>query len=389
MIDQRLGNDIKVDWYITRKGGQAFSLEGLNVRLYLKSMFGRKELNDFVITGNIIQWTFYGKDQKSSGKYSLEMVVNEGEKGMITTDACDFVNLVSCSCKLQGGEDAPNVETESIELRSVIDAQQVYGIVDSELSDTSENPLQNKVITAALKEKQDEIKDLETIRSGAAKGETAIQEVKTINGQSIVGSGDIKIQGGSGDSPIINGEANNSAILDGEYEDYKNRAISQTSMAVGAGTIAGLKGWYYSKIDFTNKKITLSDKPTYILVGTTLINGGWSSGTPNIKVGDKISLVNDSKYDYCGEVASVSGNVITLKESLSFTELTKDDGAMAAVMAGKFSDGYSIYLPDRPDAGIIDFGGGGRRARALLSHSAHSPCYPSSGGRTRTQRCHP
>lgn len=54
-------------------------------------------------------------------------------------------------------------------------------------------------------------------------------------------------------------------------------------MAVGAATTVGLKGWYYSNIDFTNKKITLSDKPTYILVGSTLLNGGWTSGTPNIK----------------------------------------------------------------------------------------------------------
>lgn len=121
MKDIRQGNDIRISWSIFKKGGQIFSLEGKNTSLYLKSVFGRKELNDFVITGNIIQWTFYGKDQKNSGKYSLELVINEGEKGMITTDKCDFVNLVSCSCKLQGGEDAPNVETESIELTSTLE----------------------------------------------------------------------------------------------------------------------------------------------------------------------------------------------------------------------------------------------------------------------------
>ena len=121
MKDTRQGNDIKISWSIFKKGGQIFSLEGKNISLYLKSVFGRKELNDFVVTGNIIQWTFYGKDQKNSGKYSLELVINEGEKGMITTDKCDFVNLVSCSCKLQGGEDAPNVETESIELTSTLE----------------------------------------------------------------------------------------------------------------------------------------------------------------------------------------------------------------------------------------------------------------------------
>ena len=158
MRDIRLGNDIKVDWYITRKDDQAFSLEGLNVSLYLKSMFGRKPLNDFVITGNIIQWVFFGKDQKSSGKYSLELVVNEGEKGMITTDACDFVNLVSCSCQLSEGENESGVEIESIELESKVDlssGEAVTIVVDSELSETSVNPVENRVITSELKKKAD------------------------------------------------------------------------------------------------------------------------------------------------------------------------------------------------------------------------------------------
>lgn len=56
--------------------------------------------------------------------------------------------------------------------------------VDSELSTTSTNPVQNKTITSKLTElseeigkKQDTITDLETIRSGAAKGATALQSV--------------------------------------------------------------------------------------------------------------------------------------------------------------------------------------------------------------------
>lgn len=164
------------------------------------------------------------------------------------------------------------------------------------------------------------------------------------------------------DLPIIKGEgAGNSAILKGETvisnTTYRNRALSQTSMAVGAATTAGLKGWYYSAIDFTNKTITLSDKPTYILAGSTLIGGSWSSGTPNIEVNDVISLVNNSKYDLCSKVTAVNGNVITV-DSLPFTGLVRDDGAAAAVIAGLFSDGYSLYIPERPDAGLIDFGGG-------------------------------
>lgn len=51
--------------------------------------------------------------------------------------------------------------------------------------------------------KQDKINDLNSIREGAAKGATAIQEhqqLKTINGESIVGSGNITIQGGNAET---------------------------------------------------------------------------------------------------------------------------------------------------------------------------------------------
>ena len=52
--------------------------------------------------------------------------------------------------------------------------------------------------------KQDVIEDLETIRDGASKGATALQEhqsLKTINNESIVGEGNIEIQGG-GSTPV-------------------------------------------------------------------------------------------------------------------------------------------------------------------------------------------
>lgn len=52
---------------------------------------------------------------------------------------------------------------------------------DSELSDTSENAVQNKTVTTALATKQDVISDLETIRSGAALGATALQEHQGIS----------------------------------------------------------------------------------------------------------------------------------------------------------------------------------------------------------------
>ena len=52
-------------------------------------------------------------------------------------------------------------------------------VVDAALSDTSENPVQNKVVKGALDAKQDVISDLATIRSGAALGATAYQKPST------------------------------------------------------------------------------------------------------------------------------------------------------------------------------------------------------------------
>ena len=55
------------------------------------------------------------------------------------------------------------------------DAQKID--VDSALSSTSTNPVQNKVINTALVGKQDTISDLDTIREGASKGASALQEI--------------------------------------------------------------------------------------------------------------------------------------------------------------------------------------------------------------------
>lgn len=51
----------------------------------------------------------------------------------------------------------------------------------------------NLATKSEVNDKQDKITDLETIRSGAAKGATAIQKVKTINGESLVGDGDVAV----------------------------------------------------------------------------------------------------------------------------------------------------------------------------------------------------
>lgn len=79
----------------------------------------------------------------------------------------------------------------------------IYQSIPSDLADMADDAT-HRVVTDTEKStwngKQDAISDLATIRSGAAAGATALQShqpLKTINGESIVGTGDIET--GSGD----------------------------------------------------------------------------------------------------------------------------------------------------------------------------------------------
>lgn len=149
MKNIRIGNDIIVAWSILREG-EPFSLEGLDISLYLKNDYGSKKQDSFSVHDNVLYWTFYGKDQRRTGKYSLEIIINEDRISMVTTDVCNFVNLVPCDC-LVGGSDDKNVHTETIDITSHLDMVNVT--VDDELSETSENAIANKVVTIALNER--------------------------------------------------------------------------------------------------------------------------------------------------------------------------------------------------------------------------------------------
>ena len=69
---------------------------------------------------------------------------------------------------------------------------------------------------------------------------------------------------------IVKGDKDNSAVLSGEYEGYSNKAISQVSVAVGAASTSGLKGWYYDAITFDD---TNNVYKIYIKYQNKLANG--------------------------------------------------------------------------------------------------------------------
>lgn len=94
----RIGNDIPIRWTILRSG-QPEDFSGKTLKVLMRSVKETVEVTDFEIDGNVISWTYFGKDQKSGGTYSFTLIENEGKPEMFTTDACNALLLVNCSCQ--------------------------------------------------------------------------------------------------------------------------------------------------------------------------------------------------------------------------------------------------------------------------------------------------
>lgn len=138
-----------------------------------------------------------------SGSGAVSSVNGQTGEVVITADSLNVYNKTEIDSALEGYATKEELATKQDSLVSgqnikTINGQDVLGqgdieisgggTVDSELSETSENPVQNKVITAALNGKQD------SLVSGTT--------IKTINGNSILGEGNIEITGGTVDTTM-------------------------------------------------------------------------------------------------------------------------------------------------------------------------------------------
>ena len=180
----RIGNDIHVSWSIYMKDGLPYSLEEKDVRIFLATPYGRVNITDYTIHENVISWVFWGKSQKVIGNYSIILVVNKDNEGMVTTDVCDFVRLVSHSCEA-GGKDNDGVQTEVIELTSEVS---IGGYDDTEIREELARLETDKADRSELTELSEEVsglsKKIDNLPSAEDEilkveyGKTTFQEIK-------------------------------------------------------------------------------------------------------------------------------------------------------------------------------------------------------------------
>jgi hypothetical protein len=121
----RLGNDVQINWYITRFG-EPEDFTGKNLTVKLIDKLGEEQVFDYEIEGNRITGIFFGKDQSTNGVYRLLLVENDGEEDMVSLDYIDAFCL-SNKMKNQtsnGSDTTSTINTEVEEYESQIDLEQ-------------------------------------------------------------------------------------------------------------------------------------------------------------------------------------------------------------------------------------------------------------------------
>lgn len=119
----RLGKDFNVRWSIHRvMDGERrpYELAGKELVLQYRRPNGTlHEAKEWRFDGNIIIWTFRGRDQRAPGLYGLILTENGGKDGMVTVDTCRAFNLVEHSCEETDGSGG-DIVIEDVVLESEV-----------------------------------------------------------------------------------------------------------------------------------------------------------------------------------------------------------------------------------------------------------------------------
>lgn len=86
----RIGKDVRVSWPVLTNG-EAQSLSGRKLLLVLVGPGTERYEMPFQTEGNVVKFTFFGKDQKKAGLYTVVLIENYGEEGQSVVDQDAFV----------------------------------------------------------------------------------------------------------------------------------------------------------------------------------------------------------------------------------------------------------------------------------------------------------
>jgi hypothetical protein len=181
----RIGKDFTIRWALLTSEGEPYAINADAAILRIYSPYGAKDAIGFIVSGNIIEWIFKGKDQKHLGDYTIELVENNGRDGMLSVDFVEAFTLVAHTNE-ESLNDEGAVEIQTIELTSQIALAPVGHVYDDteikqDIADLQEKDAKIEreltELSAEVGKKQNTITDLNAIREGASKGATALQSI--------------------------------------------------------------------------------------------------------------------------------------------------------------------------------------------------------------------
>ncbi len=131
------GNDLNINWRIlvinSADGASApYVLEGKNLTVSMRCGARTVPVSAFAVSGNVLSFTYFGKDQQLTGIYDLVLTENNGMPGMRTKIQEAAFEIYSSRRDRRGClRPCPNVSIETLELTSVISVLAESVIPDS------------------------------------------------------------------------------------------------------------------------------------------------------------------------------------------------------------------------------------------------------------------
>lgn len=97
----RIGNDIRITMTVLRNG-RPEDLSSSILKLNLKNAVKTIAVEDFTVSGNVVEFVFLGKEQRQNGVYTITLYEFYDDGGQSVVDKCDAFRLVPCSCQTGG-----------------------------------------------------------------------------------------------------------------------------------------------------------------------------------------------------------------------------------------------------------------------------------------------
>ena len=146
----RIGNDIQVSWEV-KTGGESISLEGRQLKLYVRSAYQKQEIKDFVVEGCTISFTYLASMQRITGVRAI--ILNDATKGSPEKTICadQAFTLVAHTC--EENDDDVDFEDFMVSLQSniVLCSPELKKYIDDGLSDLKDKVEENARNISSIK----------------------------------------------------------------------------------------------------------------------------------------------------------------------------------------------------------------------------------------------